>query len=289
MSKELQQKLYNYEVTPPASAWDKVAAALDESHLSDKFPASLYEYEVAAPKDAWQKIQAGLGEETQATSAVVRRMYAPLLRYAAAAVLVAAVAFGAFKVFDRKPGQEQMAGGEGNTPAVIQPQTEPTIIPETENVANLTQQLRDDAALEASKSLYASLDASDKKRISRVSEEYFLSPVMPISAADDLNPHHTYRALSVTEVESPVFLADYTAPDMADRYITLLTPEGNYIRISKKLAPIVCCVSGEENDADCNLQLKKWREKLARPDVGTSPGNFIELLNMISNFKENNP
>jgi hypothetical protein len=33
MSERLQNKMYDYEVTPPAKLWEKIAVALDESEL----------------------------------------------------------------------------------------------------------------------------------------------------------------------------------------------------------------------------------------------------------------
>ena len=50
--------------------------------------------------------------------------------------------------------------------------------------------------------------------------------------------------------------------NLASRYITLMTPEGNIIRMSKKLTDMVCCVSGEDENEECKDQMKKWREKI---------------------------
>ncbi len=319
MSKELQNKLYNQEVTPPPGAWEKVVAALDESHLTDTFPATVrqyeetppaavwgkiasaldemadpvafpsavYNYEVTPPATAWEKIKTGLDEGE--TAQPVRRIFGPLLRYAAAAAVVAAVAFGAFRIFDKKPAEDQLSSTTNN-PVTAEPVTEETIPANPDNnTVTISQEQIDDAALEASKHLYASLDASDRQRIKRVSEEYFLSPLTPISTAANLSPHLTYRDMSCEEVANPLFRSDYTEPDMANRYITLLTPDGNFIRISKKLGQMVCCVAGEEENEDCNLQLKKWREKLAQPGVGNAAGSFLDLLNLVHSFKENHP
>src|SRR5690606_8024204 len=81
---------------------------------------------------------------------------------------------------------------------------------------------------------------------------------------------------------------DY-APDFADipdepvsnRYIMLMTPEGNIIRMSRKLGDLVCCVSGEEQDDDCIEQMKKWREQLASPNHGHAAGSFMDILGLL--------
>ena len=75
--------------------------------------------------------------------------------------------------------------------------------------------------------------------------------------------------------------------DIADRYIMLMTPDGNIIRMSKKLGNIVCCVSGQEQDKGCADQMKKWREKLASPGANHSSGNVLDILNLINSMKDN--
>src|SRR4029077_14931449 len=92
----LRDKLYNCEQTPPTEVWDKIAAALDESHLTEEFPSRLYNTEVAPPAAAWEKI-AGSLEEEHAPLVTIQRKTSPLFRYAAAAAIVDALAVGVIK------------------------------------------------------------------------------------------------------------------------------------------------------------------------------------------------
>jgi hypothetical protein len=290
MSKDLRNRLYEYEVPPPPASWDKIATALDESHLDNQFPSTLYNLEATPPPAAWDKINEALSPSMGEKP--VRRLY-PILKYAAAAMLIGVLAFGGIRIF---------RSSTPNAPVVTRNETPATNLPSSQadpqnNVAsNPTlvdpiEEERNDAALEASKHMYASLDASEKQRIKRVSEEHFLSTADPISTASDINPGNTYRDAKCAFVNAPSFaFNDDNSPiDMANRYFMLVTPDGKIIRISKKLGPIVCCVSGEETDEDCNNQLKKWREKLASPNMAASSGNFLDILNLIHTFKENNP
>ncbi len=292
MNNDLQKKLYEYEVTPPAGTWDKIASALDDSHLSDQFPTTLYNLEANPPATAWEGIKNVLHDVVETPSRV--RRIAPFWRYAAAAAVIAALALGSFKIFSGDAAGNLVTADETQpvqTPATSAPESKEDVASATNQPADAADEARNDAALEASKHLYASLDAGEKQRIKRVSEEHFLAVANPISTAAGLNPGNTYREPECAYVSTPSFaFNDDNSPiDMANRYITLMTPDGRIVRISKKLGPLVCCVSGEEEDEDCNNQLKKWREKLASPNAGTSSGNFLELLNLIHNFKENNP
>src|ERR1043165_954169 len=92
----LKDKLYNYEQTPPPAAWDKIAAALDESHISDEFPSTLYNAVATPPQDAWEKIAGALEPAEPAPVSITRRF--SFVRYAAAAAVIGLVAFGIFRL-----------------------------------------------------------------------------------------------------------------------------------------------------------------------------------------------
>ena len=66
-----------------------------------------------------------------------------------------------------------------------------------------------------------------------------------------------------------------------------MTPEGNIIRVSKKLGGMVCCLSGEAEDPACTDQLKKWREKMITSSLGHSGDSFLDLLLLINTEEEN--
>lgn len=317
MSNELQKRLYQQEVTPPVTAWNAIAAALDESHLADKFPstlynaeetspvawatiaaaldassvsAKLYDLEAQPPATAWENIKASLETEEE-EAAPVRRMFPAMFRYAAAAAIIAAVAFGGMKLFNNNSKEDIVAD---KTTVLATEQATPIINSEVavttpNEITDPSQEARDAIALEESKRMYASLDASDMQQIKRVSSAHLLSAVDPMNTSSSINPGNTYRDLECSNVSSPSFNDDDSPIDMASRYSMLMTPDGHIIRISKKLGSLVCCVSGEDQDADCNNQLKKWKEKLASSDAGTSSGNFLEILNLIQSFKENTP
>src|SRR5687768_8234536 len=99
MSSGIQHKMLGYEVAPPPDTWNKIAAELDESELAHVFPSKLYEAEVAAPAGLWSNIEAALNAENE-VSTPKRRTITPWLRYAAAAVLIGFVAWGAVQLLN---------------------------------------------------------------------------------------------------------------------------------------------------------------------------------------------
>ena len=323
---DLQHKLYNYEVTPPAPLWDKITDALDESLLTDKFPSrlynsteappatawvaistaldemnlrpqypdTLYNLETAPPPATWDKIKSALEQDATPAIPATRRRVIPFLRYAAAAALLAIAAFSAIRIMSRNANEQDgiVTGKQAATSPQSPGDSNKNIAPgNTNNTAsiptnNSEEEARNDAALENSKQTYASLDAGDKQKMKKVSEEFFQSPPDPVIVSANFNPVHTYEELECSDVNAAAFASNNNAIDIAGRYTMLMAPDGHFIRVSKKLGSLVCCVSGEEQDDDCIDQLKKWRKKIANSPVAPSPGNFMDILDLLSTLKD---
>ena len=300
MSSGPQHKMYDYEVAPPHGVWEKIAAELDESELSQRFPSLLYHSETAPPVQVWQKIASALDEPvlindysaklagievappatawnkiqtslSEATTAPVRRIN-PWIKYAAAAVFIGFMAWGGLRFLGNGKKGNEIANDNTTQPAQDPNTANTSSISFQDNgiaVADMNASLeeaRNDAALEASKKTYAKLDVGARKnKVQNAAGFYFV-------------PTQT-RGIEFDEIEEPL-------DNISSRYIVLMTPDGNIVRMSKKLRDLVCCVSGEAVDQDCVDQMKKWREKIASPSTH-SPGNFLDILSLVSSLQEN--
>jgi hypothetical protein len=255
----LKNKLYNYEQAPPAKAWDKIAAALDESHLSDEFPSKLYNTEVIPPAMAWDRIAGSLDAEEGPKVVHMAKRGFSFFRYAAAAVVIGLIAFGAFKWSASK---DTSATGEL---AVLPKEHQSLNAPTTSPIENTAGTERENAVPDANIS-HATASEIKTTRARKVKENYISEEnIAPTSAIYAYNEH---------------------TPNLADRYVMLMTSNG-IVRMSKKLGNIVCCVAGEEQDEDCKDQIKKWQEKLACSTVAPAPGNFMDILSLLSTLNEN--
>jgi|CXWL01.1.fsa_nt_gi uncharacterized protein YwgA len=309
MSSGFQNKMYNYEVAPPAGVWEKITAELEESELSCKFPSRLHNiliappafvwqriatllddsalvndyaeklsvFEVAPPVTVWDKIKTSLDTKYEA-AVPEHRKFSSVLKYATAAAIIGFLAWGGIQLFTNKSGETTVAKQEtsqANKNSEISSTNQPVNIP-AENIghsdiAAALDEARNDAALEASKKTYAKLDvAVTRSKIKNAASFFF--------AADSYEPGT--RGLGIEPEESPSI-------DISNRYIILMTPDGNIIRMSKKLRELVCCVSGEEQDKDCIDQMKKWREKIANPSANHSSSNFMDILGLINSLQDN--
>jgi hypothetical protein len=276
MSNAIQNKILNYEVAPPAGVWEKIAGALDESELANEFPSKLYGAEVIPPVSVWNKIANSLDANHEASIPAQRRI-SPMLKYAAAAALIGFLAWGGVRLLNNRSGNNEVVKGEIIQPEKNSgiPQTNPAIETSPENIASTdnnitTEDARNDAALEASKKTFAKLDIPVKSRIKKIASGF------------------SFASSPVNENSPGILTNDEIINcDLSSRYITLITPEGNIIRMSKKLTDMVCCVSGEDENEDCKDQIKKWREKIICSPACHSAGSFMDMLDIVDALQDN--
>ena len=115
MKNKFQNKLYNYEAIPAKKVWDKIAASLDESHLSDTFPKKLYNFQSKPPGGIWEKIETSLSDEKVIVIPDKRRNLA-ILRYAAAAILIGIFTITALWIINARKNDVPIANKNFTTP-----------------------------------------------------------------------------------------------------------------------------------------------------------------------------
>jgi hypothetical protein len=265
----LKHKMTNYEVVPPAQAWDNIAASLDESESGQSFPSRLHDMQVNPPAAAWINIE---NELTGAEAPVIplKKRSNPFVRYAAAAIVIGILAVAVFRYSGRTNGTSDV--NPTKDIATTQPEKS-GVIPAPPTEKNNLPAINPDEVIIDNRAVIAQVEQPSHTAEHRSIHRASAVSNYPSGDASDYagNPLYAY--------------ADYTLPDVADRYIMLMTPQGTIIRMSKKLGNLVCCVSGEEQDADCKSQLKKWQEKLASSPA--APGNFLDIVNMVNSLDDN--
>lgn len=247
-----QHKMTNYEVIPPADAWEKIEAALDEA---PGFATRLYNSEVPPPAAAWASISAALALPQAAVVPMRKRTF---LRYAIAAAFIGIAAFGMVR---------WIAGGTESTPTDLT-----AAGPAGSNGLN-----------RAPDGTPGDETGDDQNRTAFIAGQAAGTQLKGFRSASQ--PAYTYRTRTAQPVNAVYAYEDHL-PDMSARYITLMTPDGNFIRMSKKWEDLVCCVSGEEQDDNCKTQIKKWQEKLASSPQAASPGNFLDILSLVSSLDD---
>jgi hypothetical protein len=312
MSEELKQKLQDFEVAPPASAWNKIAASLDEEIVAEfphtiftaeiqppasawdkikfsldtgieEYPSKLYELEVAPPANTWQKISSALEEEKNLPRIPSKARIIPFVKYAVAASLLAAIAFGAFKFLN--PAKNANSSVATNQPqkkdqptSGVQPRVEDSSVTAVNPPSNNLPKER------------AVLTKND----SRAANRYNSQPSQTLSYMtetmnDDYIQSAAYSAVPQASLRGSV-PGSTSFLEALDRYLTFTNSDGALVRISKKLAQTLGCLypnATSEQYKACQDQLRKWREKIAQMPVKSSPDSFIDILNMIKSAQEN--
>ncbi len=266
--RSLGDKLKDAEKAPPAGYWSRILSQLEEAGLAGK----LYHHEQAPPENAWEQILQGIGT---GVSNPVERKITPWFRYAAAAAILVIVGLGIMRLTQFRNEEPGMAVQQDSLPANNGKTTDNSKAELTKLVAGIpagNEEARNDAALEASKKTFAKLDLPERRIAREVSNFYFTSTAETDAASRGLDINNS------SGLPDPAVAAD--------RYITLMTPEGNIIRVSKKLSGMVCCISGETGDPACENQLKKWREKIVASSIGHSADSFMDILMLVNSTEE---
>lgn len=268
--------MYNYEANPPVGTWDKIAAALDEHSSENEFPSRLYDMEVTPPASAWETINASLDEQKEKVVPLHKRRTV-FFRYAAAAAFIGLAVLGVIRLtnISGKSEETTITGTAQGEPAKnVEPlsngdnSNSVTTNSETVNIPHNGSPEKNEPVSYTQKKVpvkYSSINVSRSVASATSSNDYYSS--------NDPGNNSLYA------------YEDHTQ-DISNRYIMLMTPDGNIIRMSKKWSDLVCCVSGEEQDEDCKTQLKQWQKKIATSPISTSSGNFLDLLDLVSSLED---
>jgi hypothetical protein len=306
MSEELKRKLFNYEVNPPDNVWDKIADSLSEeitagfpeklheaeetppaemwthiaSHLDDskeEFAIRLYTLEVQPPLTAWQKISSALADGESLP--VIRSKTRPVtfLRYAAAASIVAAVAFATFKMLDQKNKAKPVAD------RITIPKPSPKVTTPSSNENFSEPEVATTNNLPKERAVTAKPNPQFRRTL--LQDGYMTQMVKPTMVSVSSTGTEFQQASLRGEVPG-----DCPLISDADRYLMFTNPDGYLIRMSRKLAETLGCIYSNGNSREykqCQEQIKKWRDKIAQSPATSSPDNFMGILDIIKSAQQN--
>jgi hypothetical protein len=310
MPESLQNKLHQYEVTPPSSVWDKIAAQLDEEFVSrdSQLAEKIDNITVPPPDVVWQNIAEQLQSDEAPTE---RSKVIPLVyrRIAIAAIVSGVLAVAAMYLFTSNRSANQ--------------RDEYVTTPKTKDVITVPQNEPGKAdsgrAQSADQKNIAKRPANNKPQIASVQRIRFVSVnrSQPVAVADEANTYipdgeyadsdfspqpeeaplyelHTVSALQPVSVSAPPLrdkkgniildLATISRPN--DPYIVVTGPNGKQTRISSKFLSCLGYINSRssENDARgsrCISKFDEWRERLiAEPGFIPTANNFFDIFEL---------
>ena len=108
MNSELQKRLYEMEVMPPAAVWEKLSINIDEINADNSIAKKVLDAELTPPAAAWEKISIAIDIEEKKEPAK-RGVIINFKRLAAAAIFIGVIVT-AWIIFRNNNRNDTLAG-----------------------------------------------------------------------------------------------------------------------------------------------------------------------------------
>ena len=274
MSNNLSHKMFNTEITPPASAWEKIATELDKLE-HPVFVNKVLAASIDPPADVWQNVEHSINRSASKTF----RLNAPWMKWAAAAILVGLISIPAFYVFNSINSSQSISKNDisgkglkraGLVRSQLSPSVDSAYIPS--RIAAISNprlnfnfkqnDVRNSIVIETPVR-HAMIESFEAQRtISRPAEqEAKISNNLPESAPNFIPPPN---------------------------YYVVSAPNGERVRISSKFSGAVTSLfPGDNSDIHWKMRFDSWKSKLmSNPSFIPAAGNFLDIAEFKDLLKE---
>ena len=265
--KKAVQRIHALEATPPPNIWNTISESLDEQEYEHLIAKKLHRIEVDAPALAWDAICEQLDDE-QALSIIEKKL----------------------STVQKNPPSyvwdhiiQELNGDSKQRPLVI-----PMHYAWLKYAAaacfvimiSVTGFfiLKDDDHIPGNSSLTASSSKKQHSNDFELSNQAQSSTRPPQKST--VTPQQQTLAEIRTSLGNAYSVSMERNAELQNRYIVLMTQEGNVVRMSKKVSNMADCIAGEDNS--CDEQISKWQKEMASSNTTSSPDNFLDILDMAS-------
>lgn len=287
-------KIYDIEVTPPAGAWNNIARELDNLDEQQRLSKRLTELEVSPPAMAWGAIADQL-DITQQEEKLAEKLYnieAPVPPMAWDAITRELDDQKALEIIEKKLSNIQVNPPSSAWVHIIKEldgkKKEPAlVVPMNHGWLKYAAAACFIAIVSISAFFILSDGSSDKvyvagdggKSNGTPNIKNVLQPNTP-QQANAGNRQQQALAGIRTRLGNAYSASNERNSDLQNRYIILMTQDGNIVRMSKKVSNMADCIAGE--DHSCDDQISKWQKEMASSNAASSPDNLLDLLDMAS-------
>ncbi|MFT4093371.1 MAG: hypothetical protein QM640_07005 [Niabella sp.] len=293
------KNIYNFEVTPPQGAWDHIAKELDNADQYKGLSQNLTSLEIPPPAHIWANITHQL-DEADREAGLSGKLYQTEI--APPAGMWSAIS----NELDDQQALEIIASKLSNL-QVRPPSTTWTyikdVLEEKQKAPALVVPINHNRWLKyaaaacfiAVISITGYFIFEDNGSGTSISTATNNSPntgavIQQASAGTnnpsdpDLQGQATSKDQAMagirTKLGNAYTLSNERNSELQDRYIILMTQEGNVVRMSKKVGNMADCIAGE--DHSCDDQILKWQKEMANSTATSTPGNFLDILDIAS-------
>jgi hypothetical protein len=260
-NRALSQRLTTLEVTPPAPVWDKISEALDVAGQEEQLAEKLYNTEVTPPPMVWDSITKELDDQ-KALDIIEKKLSNIQITPPNAAWV---------NIIKELEGKKR-------EPALVVPMNHgwlkyaaaacfiaivsiSAFFILTDSNSNTSYTADNNIKSNATPNVKNALQAGTQQANAGSSQQQALKGIR-------------------TKLGNAYSASNERNSDLQNRYIILMTQDGNIVRMSKKVSTMADCIAGE--DHSCDDQISKWQKEMASSNAASSPDNFLDILDMAS-------
>jgi hypothetical protein len=276
MNSGLQKRLYEMEVTPPATVWEKLSVNIDEINADNLIGEKVLEAELTPPANAWQNISIAIGAGEKKEPAK-RGVVIKFKRLAAAAIFIGVV-ITAWILIRNSRGNDTLAGVENPVKKETPPDT---------NVNNGQPELPSTTSVAVTNPELVTKSRRNKpsaKRNNRINAARQTSNVQ-YAALNSETPGGNSFGQSIDDLS--LVTAD-------QNYLTMVNANGRLVKIPAQFANLAPHLQNKPVSEDYyevmfgegaywKETLNEWRKKVASVPVSSGDAftSFIELLKTV--------
>jgi hypothetical protein len=284
MPEQLKYKMYDFEVTPPATAWETITARLNDDSQYSSIASRVNNYEVPPPFDTWNNIVGCLNEtNTNKTETPVIKINRKIYRIAAAAIVIGLLTGAAWMLLNKTITKIDVAVNAGKPfESIIKEQNKNTAEESRDQQNNNTNKEKDYSAYNAVKdNPHVSQKDSNEARVIKYA----------IINTPSYNENPITIRFSPTLTEKSAVIRNMDILTANSNYLVVAGPDGQLTKISAKFANVIRYLNSEdgaeENQDNAGKEsgvwkkrFREWRNKISQSTFIPSSVNFLDLMEL---------
>lgn len=299
-----QNKIYNLEITPPAGVWDFIAKELDEIESNKLISEKLNALNVAPPEFLWKNIEAELDNQNT-DQKISEKLYnlettPPVLSWENISRELDDQR--ALEIIEKKLKHLQIqppaAAWINIQHELKNPSSERKgiVVPMNHNSWLKYAAAACFIAIIGITGYFIFKDSSDTGQ--QFASNQSGKPFVAASKNEEENintkpvipPQESQKEKAIAAIRTSLgnaySISNERNTELQNRYIILMTPDGNIVRMSKKVSNMADCIAGEDNS--CDAKISEWQKEMANNKTIAAPAGFLDILDMAGSQEENN-
>jgi len=283
MNSELQKRLYDMEVMPPAAVWENLSVTIDEINADNPIAKKVLDATLTPPVAAWENISLAIGTEEK-KEPVKRGVVINFRRLAAAAIFIGVIVT-AWIVFRNNNGNDTLAEAQNGKETKTATDSNSNNEKKVENIQQLD--------ISPGTSIAAKNPETNSKSKRNKSEDNRNNRIYAVSQTANVQ----YAALNSETPGGNSFgqsIDDLSLVTSDQNYFTMVNANGRLVKIPAEFANLAPHLQNKPVSEDYyevmfgegtywKETLNEWRRKVATLPVSSGDAftSFIELLKTV--------